>query len=62
MRNLSFDLEAARAQGVMVCGTGLIGSPTSELQSGDALPYGSRTISCGSWPLTGPLGPRGEGG
>ncbi|RPJ42231.1 MAG: D-2-hydroxyacid dehydrogenase family protein [Deltaproteobacteria bacterium] len=34
MRNLSFDMEAARAQGVMVCGTGLIGSPTSELAIG----------------------------
>ena len=34
MRNLSFDLEAARAQGVTVCGTGGVGSPTSELAVG----------------------------
>ena len=34
MRNLSFDLEAARAQGVTVCGTGGLGSPTSELAVG----------------------------
>jgi phosphoglycerate dehydrogenase-like enzyme len=34
MRNLSFDLEAARAQGVTVCGTGNWGSPTSELAVG----------------------------
>jgi len=34
MRNLSFDLEAARAQGVTVCGTGSLGSPTSELAVG----------------------------
>jgi len=34
MRNLSFDLEAARAQGVMLCGTGLIGNATSELAVG----------------------------
>jgi phosphoglycerate dehydrogenase-like enzyme len=34
MRNLSFDLEAARSQGIMVCGTGGIGNPTSELAVG----------------------------
>ncbi len=34
MRNLSFDLEAARSQGVTVCGTGSVGSPTSELAMG----------------------------
>ncbi len=34
MRNLSFDLDAARAQGVTVCGTGGVGSPTSELAVG----------------------------
>jgi len=34
MRNLSFDLEAARSQGVTVCGTGGVGSPTSELAVG----------------------------
>jgi phosphoglycerate dehydrogenase-like enzyme len=34
MRNQSFDLKAAHAQGVMVCGTGGVGSPTSELAVG----------------------------
>ncbi len=34
MRNLSFDLEAAHSQGIMVCGTGLVGNPTSELAVG----------------------------
>jgi phosphoglycerate dehydrogenase-like enzyme len=34
MRNASFDVEAAHAQGIMVCGTDLVGSPTSELAVG----------------------------
>jgi phosphoglycerate dehydrogenase-like enzyme len=34
MRNLSFDIEAAHAQGVTVCGTGNAGTPTSELAVG----------------------------
>jgi phosphoglycerate dehydrogenase-like enzyme len=34
MRNLSFDLEAAHSRGVTVCGTGGVGSPTSELAVG----------------------------
>jgi len=34
MRNLSFDMEAARSQGVVVCGTGGVGNPTSELAVG----------------------------
>jgi phosphoglycerate dehydrogenase-like enzyme len=34
MRNLSFDLEAARSQGITVCGTGVVGNPTSELAVG----------------------------
>lgn len=34
MRNLSFDLEAARSQGVTVCGTVGVGNPTSELAVG----------------------------
>ena len=34
MRNLSFDLEAARSQGITVCGTGGVGSPASELAVG----------------------------
>ena len=34
MRNHSFDLEAARTQGVTICGTGGVGSPTSELAVG----------------------------
>ena len=34
MRNLSFDLEAAHSQGVTVCGTGGVGSATSELAVG----------------------------
>jgi len=34
MRNLSFDLEAAHSRGITVCGTGGIGSPTSELAVG----------------------------
>jgi phosphoglycerate dehydrogenase-like enzyme len=34
MRNLSFDLEAARTQGITVCGTGGVGNPTSELAVG----------------------------
>ena len=34
MRNLSFDLEAAQSRGVTVCGTGSVGSSTSELAVG----------------------------
>lgn len=34
MRNASFDISAATAQGVTVCGTGGVGSPTSELAVG----------------------------
>lgn len=34
MRNPSFDMEAAHAHGVTVCGTGGVGSPTSELTVG----------------------------
>ncbi len=34
MRNLSFDLEAAKTQGIAVCGTRSVGSPTSELAVG----------------------------
>jgi phosphoglycerate dehydrogenase-like enzyme len=34
MRNLSFDLEAARSHGVTVCGTGGVGNPTAELAVG----------------------------
>lgn len=34
MRNLSFDMEAARARDITVCGTGGAGSPTSELAVG----------------------------
>lgn len=34
MRNNSFDLEAARSRGVTICGTGGVGSPTSELAVG----------------------------
>ncbi|MHB9097936.1 MAG: D-2-hydroxyacid dehydrogenase family protein [Syntrophales bacterium] len=33
-RNLSFDISAAQAQGVTVCGTSSVGSPTSELAVG----------------------------
>lgn len=33
-RNLSFDVGVANAQGITVCGTGSIGSPTSELAVG----------------------------
>ena len=34
MRNLSFDIGAAHSQGVLICGTGNVGSPTSELAVG----------------------------
>jgi phosphoglycerate dehydrogenase-like enzyme len=34
MRNLSFDVDAARSRGVVVCGTGGVGNPTSELAVG----------------------------
>ena len=34
MRNASFDIAAATSQGVTVCGTGGVGSPTSELAVG----------------------------
>ena len=34
MRNASFDIAAAASQGVTVCGTGGVGSPTSELAVG----------------------------
>jgi phosphoglycerate dehydrogenase-like enzyme len=33
-RNLSFDISTAQAQGITVCGTGGVGSPTSELAVG----------------------------
>ena len=31
MRNLSIDMNAAKAQGITVCGTGMLGYPTAEL-------------------------------
>jgi len=34
MRNASFDLETARARGVVVCGTGAVGNPTAGLAIG----------------------------
>jgi D-3-phosphoglycerate dehydrogenase len=34
MRNASFDLEAAKARGIVVCGTGAVGNPTAGLVIG----------------------------
>jgi len=42
MRNASIDLDAARAQGVTVCGTGSLGSPTAELAWGLVLALARR--------------------
>lgn len=55
MRNLSFDMAAAAKQGVTVCGTGGIGSPTSELAVGMMIalmrdiPNQSRSMQEGGW-------------
>ncbi len=55
MRNNSFDLPAARAQGVTVCGTRGVGSPTSELAIGllialvRDIPGQERSLREGRW-------------
>ncbi len=55
MRNASFDMEAAAKQGVTVCGTGGVGSPTSELAVGlmialmRDIPRQSRSMEDGGW-------------
>ena len=55
MRNASFDMEAAARQGVTVCGTGGVGSPTSELAVGMMIalmrdiPNQSRSMREGGW-------------
>jgi phosphoglycerate dehydrogenase-like enzyme len=45
MRNASIDLDAAREQGVTVCGTGSLGSPTAELAWGLVLALARRIPS-----------------
>ena len=55
MRNASFDMDAAAKQGVTVCGTGGVGSPTSELAVGMMIalmrdiPNQSRSMQEGGW-------------
>ncbi|MEM9682958.1 MAG: D-2-hydroxyacid dehydrogenase family protein [Pseudomonadota bacterium] len=55
MRNASFDIAAANAQGVTVCGTGGVGSPTSELAVGMMIalmrdiPNQNRSMRDGGW-------------
>ncbi len=55
MRNLSFDMDAAHKHGVTVCGTGGLGSPTSELAVGMMIglmrdiPGQSRSMQTGGW-------------
>lgn len=55
MRNASFDMDAAAKQGVTVCGTGGVGSPTSELAIGlmialmRDIPRQSRSMEDGGW-------------
>lgn len=55
MRNRGFDIPAARAQGVTVCGTRGVGSPTSELTVGLILalardiPGQVRSVQAGGW-------------
>jgi len=54
-RNASFDIAAANAQGVTVCGTGGVGSPTSELAVGMMIalmrdiPGQNRSMREGGW-------------
>ena len=55
MRNASFDMDAAAKQGITVCGTGGVGSPTSELAVGMMIalmrdiPNQSRSMQEGGW-------------
>jgi phosphoglycerate dehydrogenase-like enzyme len=55
MRNASFDIAAANAQGVTVCGTGGVGSPTSELAVGMMIalmrdiPAQNKSMRDGGW-------------
>lgn len=55
MRNASFDIGAANAQDVTVCGTGGVGSPTSELAVGMMIalmrdiPNQNRSMRDGGW-------------
>lgn len=55
MRNRGFDVAAARAHGVTVCGTGGVGNPTSELTVGliialaRDLPGQVRSVQAGGW-------------
>jgi phosphoglycerate dehydrogenase-like enzyme len=54
-RNASIDLEACRARGITVCGTGTVGTPTAELTWGlilalvKRIPAEDRALRAGSW-------------
>lgn len=54
-RNASIDLEACRARGITVCGTGTVGTPTAELTWGlilalvKRIPIEDRALRAGLW-------------
>jgi phosphoglycerate dehydrogenase-like enzyme len=54
-RNASIDLEACRARGITVCGTGTVGTPTAELTWGlilalvKRIPAEDRALRAGAW-------------
>ena len=58
MRNQSFDMEAAKAQGVTVCGTAGLGQPTAELTWAMILglachiPEHDNAMKSGGWQMT----------
>jgi phosphoglycerate dehydrogenase-like enzyme len=66
MRNLSFDVAAARARGVTVCGTRGVGTPTAELAWGIILslmhhiPVEDRNMREGRWQTTLGIGLEGK--
>ena len=55
MRNLSIDLDACKARGIAVCGTGMVGTPTAELTWGlilaltKRIPAEERALREGRW-------------
>jgi len=57
MRNLSIDLEACKARGIAVCGTGMVGTPAAELTWGlilaltKRIPTEERALREGRWQL-----------
>jgi phosphoglycerate dehydrogenase-like enzyme len=66
MRNASFDVAAARARGVTVCGTRGVGMPTAELAWGIILslmhhiPHEDRGMRAGGWQTTLGIGLEGK--